>query len=557
MEKRFILFLVLSFTIMMAYPYVVEKLGLVPSSPGLGQPEKAAEKQDFAQPPSGVVGAKPLAIPVSPREEQTIQINTPLYHAGFSSRGGKLVVFELKKYTGLDRKTPIKLYQEGAGAPPAFSIQTPDAGLNERMDRGLYTVDGHDLTLDEQNKTGTVAFRFQDPDTGIRVSKRVSFWSDSYRIGLDIETEGVPDRYLFSIGRNFGITDWGQKRGFVGFVGPVTDIGGELVKDNPAKMEKEVRHEGPIAWTALQDKYFIAAAITTGAGAAVVSRLSPVSVNTELEFKSAGAGPAINHLLLYTGPKEHQRLKALGVGLEETVDFGWFIYGSWAIVRWIARPLFYILQFLHGFTGNYGVSIVLLTVGVRVLFIPLTHKSYRSMRAMQALQPQLQALQKKYKEDRQRLQREMMELYQKNKVNPVGGCLPMILQIPVFVALFNVLYTTIELRQAPFILWIHDLADKDPYFVLPIIMGFTMLIQQKMQPTTMDPTQAKIFLMMPVLMTFLFLNFPTGLVLYMITNNVLTVSQQYFTMKYFETKHEKESGKKEPGKTPAAGPEKS
>ncbi|MBI3597317.1 MAG: membrane protein insertase YidC [Nitrospirae bacterium] len=556
MEKRFVLFLILSFAIMMAYPYFVDKLGLFPPQ-RTGQAEKSSDERPAIQKPSGPAIAGTHETAPGPTEEQTIHVNTPLYHAVFSSRGGNLVLFELKKYTVSDRETRVKLYQDLPDTTPAFAILTPDAGLNKRLDHGLYAVDGRDLTLDEQNKTGALTFRYQDPETGARVSKRVAFGSDTYRMALDIETEALPDHYLFSMGSDFGITDWGQKRGFVGFVGPITDLGGELIKDNPAKIEREVRHDGPIAWTALQDKYFIAAAIPTAASAAVVSRTSETVINTAVEFKLAGPGSSIKHLVLYAGPKEHQRLKALGVGLEETVDFGWFIYGSWAIVRWIAKPLFHILQFLHSFTGNYGVAIILLTIGVRILFIPLTHKSYRSMKDMQALQPQLQALQKKYKDDKQRLQREMMELYQKNKVNPVGGCLPMILQIPVFVALFNVLYTTIEIRQAPFILWIRDLSDMDPYYVLPIIMGLTMLIQQKMQPTTMDPIQAKIFLMMPIFMTFLFVSFPSGLVLYMITNNVLTIGQQYFTMKYFETRHEKESGKKGPGKAPATGREKS
>jgi len=555
MEKRFILFLVLSFAIMMAYQYFVERLGLFPPQQS-GQIERPAGEHPAPPKPSGFATGAPQETTPGPMEEQTVQVNTSLYHAVFSSRGGKLVLFELKKYTASDRKARVMLFQAHPDAIPALAILTPDASLNARLDHGLYAVDGQDLTLDEQNKAGTITFRYQDPESGARVLKRVMFENDSYRIAVDVETEAMSSPYLFTMGSDFGITDWGQKRGFVGFIGPITDLGGELMKDSPAKMEREVRHEGPIAWTALQDKYFIAAAIPTGASAAVVRRTSDTLINTSVEYKTAGPGAVVRHLVLYAGPKEHQRLKDLGVGLEATVDFGWFIYGSWAIVRWIAKPLFHILQFLHSFTGNYGIAIILLTVGVRVLFIPLTHKSYRSMKDMQALQPQLQALQKKYKDDRQRLQREMMELYQKNKVNPVGGCLPMILQIPVFVALFNVLYTTIEIRQAPFLLWIHDLSDKDPYYVLPVIMGLTMLIQQKMQPTTMDPTQAKIFLMMPVFMTFLFVSFPSGLVLYMITNNVLTIGQQYFTMRYFEARRDEGRGKKEPGKTPATSQEK-
>ena len=557
MEKRFILFLVLAFAIMIAYPYFIEKLGLFPPPQPSGQTGKVIDKKQSVEKPTDTTRTQTIQTSSGPADEKTIRVETALYQAVFTSHGGALVRLELKNYTGSDRKTRIKLYEWSPGTIPAFSIQTADAGLNDRLGQGLYSVEGRDVMLNERYSTGTVVFHYLDPVSGGQISKRFVFSNDDYRISLDIETTAFPERFLFSIGTDFGITDWGQQGGFVGFIGPMTLLDGKLTQDKPDKIEREIRHEGKIAWTALQDKYFIAAAIPTKSGAAVVSRALPKAINAALEFESAGAGPTAHHVLLYAGPKEHRRLQALGVQLEETVDFGWFIYGSWAIVRFIARPLFHILQFFHGFTGNYGAAIILLTIGVRVIFVPLSHKSYRSMKDMQSLQPQLQALQKKYKDDKQRLQREMMDLYQKHKVNPLGGCLPMLLQIPVFVALFNVLYTTIEIRQAPLALWIRDLSDKDPYFVLPILMGLTMFVQQKMQPTTMDPMQARLFLMMPVLMTFLFLNFSSGLVLYMLTNNVLTIAQQYFTMKYFEKPHEKASGKTESGKTPAAGREKS
>jgi len=235
---------------------------------------------------------------------------------------------------------------------------------------------------------------------------------------------------------------------------------------------------------------------------------------------------------LYAGPKEYDRLVALDIGLDETIDFGWFIYGSWSFVRLIAKPLFLILDWLYEFTGNFGVAIILLTALIKIVFIPLTHKSYVSMRAMQLLHPQMQALQKKYKHDKMRLNQELMALYKTNRVNPLGGCLPMVLQIPFFIALFNILYTTIELRQAPFILWIHDLSEKDPSYVLPILMGLTMVIQQKIQPTTMDPRQAKVMLLLPIVFTFFFLSFPSGLVLYWMVNNILSITQQYITMRY-------------------------
>jgi YidC/Oxa1 family membrane protein insertase len=200
----------------------------------------------------------------------------------------------------------------------------------------------------------------------------------------------------------------------------------------------------------------------------------------------------------------------------------------------IAEPLFVVLKFLFAYTGNYGVAIILLTALIKTVFIPLTHKSYVSMRAMSTLQPQMQALQKKYKHDKVRLNQELMGLYKTNHVNPLGGCLPMVLQIPFFIALFNILYTTIELRQAPFMLWIIDLSEKDPSYILPVLMGATMVLQQKLQPTTMDPRQAKLMLFLPVVFTFFFLSFPSGLVLYWMVNNLLSILQSYVTMKYWK-----------------------
>ena len=199
----------------------------------------------------------------------------------------------------------------------------------------------------------------------------------------------------------------------------------------------------------------------------------------------------------------------------------------------VAKPIFYVLRFINEYTHNYGVTIILLTMGIKMLFVPLQFKSYKSMKQMQMIQPRVLAVQEKYKDDRDKLNKELIKLYRDHKVNPVGGCLPMVLQMPVFVALFNILYMTIDLRQAPFVGWITDLSVQDPYYVLPIIMGATMVIQQKITPTTMDPTQAKIMLVLPVFMTFLFVNFPAGLVLYWLTNNMLTIGQQVLTERLY------------------------
>jgi YidC/Oxa1 family membrane protein insertase len=246
----------------------------------------------------------------------------------------------------------------------------------------------------------------------------------------------------------------------------------------------------------------------------------------------AGSDEHVHKTRLYAGPKQFDVLKSFEIGLEDTIDFGWFIYGSWGIVKAVAKPLFSILRFIYDYTHYYGLAIILLTLGIKLLFVPLQYKSYKSMQGMQTIQPKVLALQEKFKDNKEKLNQELMKLYKEHKVNPVGGCLPIVLQMPVFVALFNILYMTIDLRQAPFMLWITDLSAQDPYYVLPVLMGVSMVIQQKIMPTTMDPTQAKMMMILPVGLTFLFVTFPAGLVLYWVTNNVLTITQQFVTDRY-------------------------
>lgn len=203
---------------------------------------------------------------------------------------------------------------------------------------------------------------------------------------------------------------------------------------------------------------------------------------TTMVRMAASAGTSSAALQLYAGPKEYDTLKALDMGLEDLIDFGFFIFGSWSVVKSVAKPIFYVLRFIHDYVPNYGITIILLTMAIKILFVPLQYKSYKSMRMMRVIQPKIKEVQEKYKGDRDRLNKELMKLYREQKVNPLGGFLPMFLQMPVFVALFNVLYTTIDLRQAPFMLWVTDLSLQDPFYVLPILMGATMFIQQKLRP---------------------------------------------------------------------------
>ncbi|HKI75132.1 MAG TPA: membrane protein insertase YidC, partial [Pseudomonadales bacterium] len=228
----------------------------------------------------------------------------------------------------------------------------------------------------------------------------------------------------------------------------------------------------------------------------------------------------------YVGPKNQYKLKAISPGLNLTVDYGFL----W----WLAEPLFELLTFIHSVVGNWGVSIILLTMCVKALLYPLSATSLRSMAKMRRLQPEMARLKERYGDDRQQFSQAMMDLYKKEGTNPLGGCLPMLLQMPVFLALYWTLMESVELRHSPFIFWIHDLSDMDPYFVLPILMGGSMFLNQMMQPEPPDPIQAKVFKFMPVMFTFFFLWFPSGLVLYWLVNNLLSVLQQWYVTRQLE-----------------------
>jgi YidC/Oxa1 family membrane protein insertase len=311
---------------------------------------------------------------------------------------------------------------------------------------------------------------------------------------------------------------------------PKESPGGPELKD-PRLVPDAVAGEEQ-RWVALEDDYFIAALIAQPGGALSRGRARD-GAEAGLVFRGiqlaagqtwTGGGE------LYVGPKEWDRLRALGVGLEAAQarnygNFAWVLFPMW----WFCVPLLWLMNFFGTWLPgqNYGVAIILLTVLVKVAFYPLSVKQMRSMKQMQALQPQINALRSKYRSDPQRFQKEQMEIFRKHGANPMGGCLPMVVQIPIFYALYLTLQYSVELQGAPFMLWISDLSKKDPYYVLPILMGISMLVQQKMTPTVGDPRQAQIMLIMPVVFTFMFLEFPTGLVLYWLVNNVLSIGQQY------------------------------
>ncbi|MBF0137608.1 MAG: membrane protein insertase YidC [Magnetococcus sp. DMHC-1] len=313
------------------------------------------------------------------------------------------------------------------------------------------------------------------------------------------------------------------------FQGPMGFLQGKRVQFEYDELRKGDHFEESIGgWAGFSDKYFLASMTekegrerrkfyfdfdTRNHRVGMVSPPQKIAPGETRSFQTR----------LFIGPKAIQVLEAQNLDLERSIDYGWF--------HFLAEPLVQILLLFDRFVHNFGLSIILLTVVIKLLFFPLANKSYRSMSAMKKLQPKVENLRKLYGDDKQRLNQEMMKLYQDNKVNPLGGCLPVVVQIPVFFALYKVLFLSVEMRHAPFILWIRDLSDMDPYYVLPILMGVSMVVQTKMNPAPPDPIQAKIMLFLPIIFTVMFLTFPSGLVLYWLVNNVLSILQQGYIMK--------------------------
>jgi YidC/Oxa1 family membrane protein insertase len=549
MDKRVIVFLVLSLAIILGFDLFMRQMGWLPEPPpaqdGAVQAPSSAEREPTpalltnkdsgstgpsVAPQSGPKSGAPAPSVSLPASEQTVTVETDLVQVEFSNRGGVIRSWELKRYhTAPPEVKPVQLVYQGGKFKGPLSLTVANADIDKMFREGLYNIEKDFTKLDAAHPVGHVTMRFYDAATHIGVEKRLTFHHDSYLVDMSFAIEGVTESFDIGLGTNFGIVEWGD--GFIGLIGSASQVDNKVEKETP---EKELERKGAVQWVALQDKYFLSVLMPKEGAAALAKTEDPKIVSAGVRMAASGAASPVA-LQLYAGPKEYDILHSLDMGLEDMIDFGWFIYGSWTIVKSVAKPIYHVLRFIHDYVGNYGVTIILLTLAIKLLFVPLQYKSYKSMKMMRVIQPKIKEVQEKYKGDRDRLNKELMKLYRDQKVNPLGGFLPMFLQMPVFISLFNVLYMSIDLRQAPFMLWVSDLSMQDPYYVLPVIMGVTMFIQQKITPTTMDPAQAKMMLILPVGMTFLFINFPAGLVLYWLTNNTLTITQQLVTDRFLLT----------------------
>jgi YidC/Oxa1 family membrane protein insertase len=462
----------------------------------------------------------------TPKIEKKIRVESDLYLYELTTDGARLRRAVLKKYKEENKPdaAPVNIVTTDGNQLATFRT-SGNEGLSLPADT-FYALQGErtDFRLSDQ---GVEVIRFvANSATGLEVHKSYTFHADSYQVDLSVKLinrSSQPSRGSFDLSL---INYWDESRegDTYNFVGPTTLVGEKMMEDDPEDLQTTSKtYSKDFIWSGFLTKYF-ATLVSPQANATKKISVEAGDGYVENRFSSAyltlEPGESISFdYVAYLGPKDYDLLKATGHQFDAAIDLGFFSI--------IAQPLMIALKFFHGYLGNWGFAIILLTVCIKALFWPLTQKSYSSMKAMQKLQPKMAKLREKYANDKQRLNTEMMTLYKENRVNPFGGCLPILIQIPVFFALYQVLLRSIELRHAPFMWWITDLSAKDPYYVTPLIMGVTMFLQQKMTPTTMDPMQARLMMMMPVVFTFLFLNFPSGLVIYWLVNNVLTIAQQY------------------------------
>lgn len=513
MDKKVWIALILSMAVLFFYPYFIQQFYPSPDAQKSAEEAAAPLEQQARE-------AAPAAPAAPPVKEVRTTVETPLFSSVFSSHGGSISSFELKRYSeGLDDGSTVNV-SEKVGTRSSFATRLEINGAVETIN---FSPSKEAVSIGESETAELVYTGVSS--TGLQIEKKYLFSGDTYLIetGLTFRNPTAntvsvrADTVLFA--DISGKDDTGYHQG------PIIKTADKLIRQDEG--DPAAAGTGKLKWLGLEDKYFLSALIPQSdrpvSWSAEVS--APGQSRAALQLPLS-LGPNESASLSYgsfIGPKEYDRLVKQGLGLEEAIEFGWF--------DWMAKPALVILNFFNRFLGNYGLSIIALTVIIKILFYPLTKKSLNSMREMQKMQPQLAALKEKYKNDKEKMNKELMELYKRNKINPLGGCLPMMLQIPVFIALYEVLYVAIELRHAPFFFWIQDLSAKDPYYITPILMGATMFLQQKMTPTAMDPTQQKIMMFLPVIFTFMFLTFPSGLVLYWLVNNVLTIGQQYFIYK--------------------------
>ncbi|GAA5524627.1 membrane protein insertase YidC [Microbulbifer aestuariivivens] len=483
---------------------------------------------------------EPAPQTTSPQQRQLIAVETDVFSLLIDPKGGDIVKVALRDYYE-ELNTPdrpfILLNQTRNHTYIAQSGLIGRNGTDSAAGRPLFTAAQTEYALKEGSDKLVVDLSLQQQ--GANITKRFTFKRGDYLVDVQYlvdNTSAQPWRAAMfgQIKRDGGVPPVDVGIGMSPFLGAALHTSEEnYFKQDFEDISEESFRETIIGgWVAMVQHYFISAWIPPQNTRNTFEllelsnglfRMGFTAPQVEIPAKSQGELSAT----FYAGPKDVFRLEEISPYLDLTVDYGWL----W----WLAKPMFWVLDFIHEhIVANWGWAIVLLTVFIKALLYPLSAAGIRSMARMRKFAPQMKKLQEQYKGNRQKLAEETMKLYRREKINPMGGCLPILLQMPFFIGLYWMLMETVELRHAPWILWIHDLSAKDPYFILPAIMGATMWLMQKLQPQPADPTQAKIMQWMPVIMTFFFLWFPAGLVLYWIANNLLSIAQTWYINKQVE-----------------------
>jgi YidC/Oxa1 family membrane protein insertase len=554
MEKRTIIAFVLSFLILIIWSYVYNP---VPQKRSAPVERKEAQREavplepsppEAGVPPAAVPeGEKPSTAPapVIMEEEKEIRVETPLYSALFSNAGATIKSFKLKKYRlKTDPDSPLVELVALENRLDNF-LEVRFAGPSSpRQERIFYHADQDAINLEPESPPQDLVFTATTPE-GLSVNQVFRIYPDRYPIDLTVKLANNTGKQIDgNVQASIKNMPPQEKSSYYAFLGIALLLDNKLEEIETKKMKEGKNLSGRIEWMAYESGHFMSAIIPENPdGGSFTGRVLPSGVvqgSYKTPFIPLGPhGRSLSRFTLYMGPREVSVLKQMDKKLDLALNFGW--------TDIIAKPLLYTLRFFNRYFHNYGLSIILLTVLIKILFWPLTHKSYKSMKEMQKLQPHMAKLREKYKDNKEQLNKELMGLYKTYKVNPMGGCLPMIIQIPVFFALFRILGNSIELRHAPLIFWINDLSAPDRLFnfpfqipfmsppygipVLTLLMGASMFVQQKMTPTPGDPTQAKIMMFLPLIFTVMFINFPSGLVLYWLVNNILSIGQQYRIIK--------------------------
>jgi len=482
------------------------------------------------------------ATAVIERPGRSITVETPLYRIQLSEKGGAVVSMVLKKYRETVKKDSPNKEIVSPELKDGTVLLSLTAFGKKALEKGIYTADTQENQLTVENASRSLQFR-HDLGNGSSVVKTYHFDPDRYVIDLDITVQNGSDQAV-NTGIEVGLLDAVDKgKSVYGFTGPSGLINEKLERVKVKDIKEKSELSGSLRWVATERLYFISSIMSKEAiqGRMMLTEKDNI-IENQLVTDGHEFAPGESytwHLSLFMGPKSLSLLKSVGNELDRAIDFGW--------VDIIAKPCLWFMNFIYRFIPNYGIAIIILTIITRMMFWPLATKSYKSMNDMRKLQPLMKELREKYKDDKARMNQETMALYKTYKINPMGGCLPMVIQLPVFFALYRMLYQAIELRHAPFFGWINDLSAPDRLFefgfkipfmeapygipVLTLIMGATMLLQQKMSPAPGDPTQAKMMMLMPIVFTFIFINFPSGLVLYWLISNLVSIAQQYYTLK--------------------------